>query len=59
LEFGDKKKRGDIVNHLDFDRHLVWQHNEQMLREVRKQRLEGQLPNNSRGRLLDERTPTP
>jgi hypothetical protein len=29
-------KRGEIVNHLDFDRHLmVRQHNEEVLREVR------------------------
>jgi hypothetical protein len=36
------------VNHLDFDRHFVRQHNEEMLREVRMQRLEGQPRKNSR-----------
>jgi hypothetical protein len=47
LGFGGDKKKGDIVNHLDFERHLVRQHNKEMLREVRMQRLRGQLRNNS------------
>ncbi len=42
MEFQDEK-RGEIVNHLDFDRHLVRQRNEELLREVRALPLEGQL----------------
>jgi cytoskeletal protein RodZ len=46
LEFGDEK-RGEIVNYLDFDRQMVHQHNEEMMREVRVLRLGRQLLKNS------------
>ena len=35
------------MNYLDFDRELIGQHNEELLREVRAYRLGSQLPTNS------------
>jgi hypothetical protein len=55
LELRDEK-RGEIVNYMDFDRHLIGQRNAEMLREVRALRLEGQLRKNRRARS-GERTP--
>ena len=55
LELRDQK-RGEIVNYLDFDRHLIGQRNAQMQREVRALRLGGQLRKNRRARS-DEDTP--
>jgi hypothetical protein len=55
LELRDEK-REEIVNYMDFDRHLIGQRNAEMLREVRALRLEGQLRKYRRARS-GERTP--
>jgi hypothetical protein len=47
MELQDEE-RSEIVNYLDFDRHLIGQRNQEMLQEVRALRLEERLRANRR-----------
>ena len=47
LELANTHREERIVNYLDFDRELIRQHNGELLREARAQRLGRQLRTNS------------